>query len=350
MSEFHKLSIKNINRETQDAISILFDVPVSLKDTFTFIPGQYITIKTSIDGNEVRRAYSICSASQSTELRVAVKEVAKGKFSVYANTKLKNGDVLEVHPPEGKFIINTSPNANNTYAAFVAGSGITPVMSMIKTVLEEEPKSKFILVYGNKTKEDTIFYDELTTLQETYSNRLFVEFVFSRTQEKDAQFGRIEQSTVNYFVKNKYKEFTMNDYFLCGPEEMINAVTNTLVENGVSKSNINYELFTTSDSPSEVTTALEGQSNITILVDDEEFTFAMDQKKTILDAALEQDIDAPYSCQGGVCSSCICKVTDGSAVMDKNAILTDGELAEGLVLACQAHPTSSTITINFDDV
>lgn len=350
MSDFHTLTIKNIIRETPKAVAIEFDIPDHLADTFSFIAGQYITIKTEIDGKEIRRAYSICSSPQSNSLKVAVKEVDGGTFSAIANTKLKVNDMLQVHIPEGKFILSPNPDTQNTYGAFAAGSGITPVMSILKTVLEQEPKSSFVLVYSNKSPEETIFLKELSALQIQYPDRLFVELFYSRTKEEGAGFGRIEKSTVNYILKNKFKESQFASFYLCGPEEMINSTSNVLKENGIEEAKIHFELFTASTSSEEIDTNLEGKTNITILVDDEENTFVMDQKKTILDAALDEDIDAPYSCQGGICSSCICKVTEGTAIMEKNSILTDSEIAEGLILACQAHPTSATIKIDFDDV
>ncbi len=350
MPDFQTLHIKDITRETPQAVSIAFDVPSEFKDTYSFVPGQYITLKTEIEGKEVRRAYSICSSPKSGDLKVAVKEIPDGTFSVVANNKLKEGDVLEVHPPEGNFLLKTNSAVTGAYAAFAAGSGITPVMSMIKAVLEEESNSRFVLVYGNKTPEETIFRSELLALQSTYPDRLFIEFVYSRSQEDNAHFGRIEKPTVNYVLKNKFKDTSFDAFYLCGPEDMINMVTTILVGNGIEKDKVNFELFTSSTEETEIDANLEGKTNITVIVDDEEFSFTMDQKKTILDAALDEDIDAPYSCQGGVCSSCICKVVEGTAVMEKNSILTDGEIAEGLVLACQAHPTTESIKIDFDDV
>ncbi len=350
MPDFNKLAIKTINRETSKAVSIEFEIPSGLENTYKFVPGQYITIKTEVEGKEIRRAYSICSSPKSNTLKVAVKEVENGTFSVIANTSLNNGDVLEVHPPEGNFVLEPNASANNTYSAFAAGSGITPIMSMIKAILEEESNSHFVLVYGNKSPEETIFRAELLELQSNYPDRLFIEFVYSRSKEDNALFGRIEKSTVNYVLKNKFIDTDFSNFYLCGPEEMINLVTDVLLENGIAKDNIHFELFTSSAEEGEIAADLDGKTEITVLVDDEEFSFTMDQKKTILDAALEEDIDAPYSCQGGVCSSCICKVTEGTAVMEKNSILTDGEIAEGLVLACQAHPTSAKVSIDFDDV
>ncbi|MBW1293929.1 ferredoxin--NADP reductase [Aquimarina litoralis] len=350
MSDFHTLTIKDITRETPKAVSIEFDIPSGLSQDYNFIAGQYITIKILVDRKEIRRAYSICSAPKSGSLRVAVKEIEGGTFSTIANNKLKIGDTLDVHTPEGTFLLASNPAAENYYAAFAAGSGITPIMSMIKSVLEEEPNSSFVLVYGNQTPSETIFHKELLSLQAQYPNRFFIEFFYSRSQEEGARFGRIEKSTINYITKNKFKDVQFKSFFLCGPEEMINTVTDVLIENNIAKENIHFELFTSSSEPAEIDTELDGQTKITILVDDEESSFVMDQKKTILDAALEEDIDAPYSCQGGVCSSCICKITEGKAIMGKNSILTDAELEEGLVLACQAYPTSSTIKVDFDDV
>jgi len=350
MSDFHSLTINTITRETAKAVVLDFEIPDHLKDTFKFQAGQYITINTEVAGKKIRRAYSLCSSSSSDALQVAVKEVEGGTFSVFANNKLQAGTVLEVHPPEGRFILETNPNNSNTYCGFAAGSGITPIMSMIRSVLDAEPKSNFVLIYGNRSPKETIFFKELLKLQLDYEDRLFVEFIYSRTQEENSHFGRIEKSTINYVIKTKFKNTKFEAFYICGPENMINTVTEVLTENQVPKSTIFFELFTNSSDGGLIEATLDGKTAITVLLDDQEITFDMDQKKTILDAALEQDLDAPYSCQGGVCSSCICKVTEGRALMENNTILTDGELAEGLVLACQAHPTTATIRIDFDDV
>ncbi len=350
MSDFNLLRIKNIVKETSKAVSIEFDVPSTLKDLYAFVAGQYVTLKAQINGNEVRRAYSICSSPKNDTLKVAVKEIENGVFSTYANNDLSIGDDIEVHIPEGNFVLKPQTDQSKAYGAFAAGSGITPILSMIKAVLQEETQSKFVLVYGNKSPEETIFLNEINSLKETYADRFFVEYVYSRTQEDNAHFGRIEKPTINYVVKNKYKDFDFDSFYLCGPESMIHLVTDILSENGISKDTIHYELFTSSVDTSSLEADLDGKTNITILVDDEEFTFVMDQKSNILDAALGEDIDAPYSCQGGVCSSCMCRITEGKAVMPENSILTDGEVEEGLVLACVAHPTTSTLKIDFDDV
>ncbi|WP_271335059.1 ferredoxin--NADP reductase [Flavobacterium azizsancarii] len=350
MPSFLKLIIKEVKRETSDAVSVLFNVPEVLKPDYKFIAGQYINLKLTLDNQEIRRAYSICSAPESGELRIAVKAVKNGLFSQFANTRLKAGDVLEVGHPEGKFTFEPDAERQKNYAAFVAGSGITPVLSIIKSVMKSEPKSSFIIVYGNKTPEETIFYQELHDLQLQYVGRLFVHYVFSQAKAENALFGRIEKSAVNFVLNNKHKELQFDKFFLCGPEEMIDTVSAILKEKNVKESAIKFELFTSSSQENQINTSLEGHTKITVLVDDDEVSFEMSQKQTILDAALKQGIDAPYSCQGGICSSCLARVTSGTAEMTKNSILTDKEIASGLILTCQAHPTSESIYVDYDDV
>ncbi|MBF7092744.1 ferredoxin--NADP reductase [Flavobacterium sp. ALJ2] len=350
MPSFLKLIIKEVKRETAAAVSILFNVPEELKSNYAFVAGQYINLRLTLDNKELRRAYSICSSPESGELRIAVKAVKNGVFSQFATSRLKAGDVLEVGKPEGKFTFEPEPEKQKNYAAFVAGSGITPVLSILKSVLKSEPKSSFVLVYGNKTIEDTIFHQELHDLQLQYVGRFFVHYVYSQAKAENALFGRIDKSAVNYVLNNKHKELEFDKFYLCGPEEMINTVSGILKEKNVKESAIKFELFTSSTQENKIDTSLEGHSKITVLVDDEEVSFEMSQKQTILDAALKQGIDAPYSCQGGICSSCLARVTSGTAEMKKNSILTDKEIADGLILTCQAHPTSESIYVDYDDV
>lgn len=350
MPSFKKLILKEVRRETKDAVSILFNVPSELKPNYDFIAGQYLNIKLTLDGKEIRRAYSICSSPESGELRIAVKAVKNGAFSQFANTKLKAGDILEVGKPEGKFTLEPQANRQKNYVAFVAGSGITPVLSILKSVLKNETQSSFVLVYGNKSPEETIFYQELHDLQSKYTGRLFVHYVFSKAKTENALFGRIDKSVVNFVLNNKHKELKFDKFFLCGPEEMINLVSKVLATHNIKDSDIKFELFSSTSTENLETSSHEGHTKITILVDNEETTFEMSQKQTILEAALKQSVDAPYSCQGGICSSCLARITSGTAVMKKNAILTDNEIAQGLVLTCQAHPTSTEIVVDFDDV
>ena len=348
MNTFHKLSIKNRIQETANAVSLVFEVPENLKTNFSFKAGQYITLKATINGSEIRRAYSICSAPESGELKIAIKTVDKGVFSTYATSQLKVGDVLEVHEPEGKFVLE--PTRSNNYLGMAAGSGITPVLSMIKAVLQREPSSSFTLIYGNKSSEETMFKAELDALSVTYDTRFNLHYVFSRQNEEGSLFGRIDKGHTNYFIKNIYKNWSFKTAFLCGPEEMIKTVSATLKENHYKESQILFELFTASVNEESSSQIKEGQTEVTVLLDDEEFTFTMKQTDDILAAALRNDVDAPYSCQGGVCSSCLAKVTEGKALMAKNNILTVDEVDDGFILTCQAHPITSKISIDYDDV
>ncbi|MFK5957568.1 MAG: 2Fe-2S iron-sulfur cluster-binding protein [Lutibacter sp.] len=351
MSKFHSLTIKELKKETADAVSIVFDIPTELTNEFKFIAGQYIPVKTTIAGEEIRRAYSICSAPNCGELRIAIKAVDNGTFSVFATTVLKEGAMLEVSKPEGKFILETSSNNKNNYLGIAAGSGITPVIAMIKDTLIEEPKSTFTLIYGNKTEVDTIFKNEIDNLKTEFQLQFNIQYIFSREQKKDALFGRIDKGNINYVIKNKFKDILFNTAFLCGPESMIASAKETLIENGLAEKNIHFELFSTPISSKEkIIQNFEGISEITVLLDDDENSFEMDSKTTILTAALKEGLDAPYSCQGGICSSCIAKVTEGNAVMNKNTILSEEELKQGLILTCQAHPTTQKITVDYDDV
>ena len=350
MSSFYKLNIKEVKRETKDAVSVVFNVPSELQANYQFVAGQYINLKLTLDGNEIRRAYSICASPESGELRIAVKAVKNGAFSQFANSKLKVGDNLEVGTPEGNFTFTPEAEKQKNYAAFVAGSGITPVMSIAKSVLLSEPKSCFVLVYGNKSPEDTIFHHELHELQQQYVGRFFVHYVYSQSNVDGEIFGRIEKSTVNLILNNKHKEKEFDKFYLCGPEEMINLVSGVLKEHNVADKNIKFELFTTSSAEKAISGSGDGHTKVTMVVDGDESTFEMSQKQTILEAALKQGIDAPYSCQGGICSSCLCRITKGTAEMKKNSILTDSEIAEGLLLSCQAVPTSSEIFVDYDDV
>ena len=348
MATFHKINIHDVIRETADAVSLVFQIPGNLKSKFAFHSGQYLTLKKTINGNEVRRAYSICSSPTDTYLKVAIKAVESGVFSTYATSELKPGNFIEISEPEGKFILE--PKSNKNYIAFAAGSGITPILSMVKDVLASESSSTFTLIYGNKTVADTIFKKELDALKEENSERFNLHYVYSREQVEDSLFGRINKTNTNSFINSTYKDTNFNAAYLCGPEEMIKEVSATLSEHGFADENIYFELFTASIDETAVSEIQEGSTEVTVLLDDEETTFIMKQTDDILSASLRNNLDAPYSCQGGVCSSCLCKVTEGKAVMVKNSILSDREIEEGLVLACQAFPTTQNITIDFDDV
>ena len=350
MSIFHQLRVKEVRRETVDAVSVAFDVPNELEKEFRFSPGQYITIQKDLQDSLLRRAYSICSAPDSGELRVAIKEVDKGRFSHFANNVLKSGDLLDVAGPEGRFLLETNDKRKKDYLAIAAGSGITPIISMIKAVLQNESNSRFALIYGSKSSDKTIFKKELDSLVASSDGRLKVQYVYSKIISDKALFGRIDGKMVKGLLKSYFSGYNFDTYFLCGPEEMIDDTKKVLLKNGVKEEAIKLELFSATSYKKEVTKSLNGNVQISIVLDDEETTFDMRMDELILDAAIAKGLDAPYSCQGGVCSSCLAKVVEGNAVMERNTILDDDEIEEGLILTCQAHPTTSTIKIDYDDV
>lgn len=349
MADFYALTVKNIKKLTPNSVAVSFEIPKELVQTFLFTAGQYITIKKEIKGKELRRAYSISSSPKKDHITIGIKKVENGGFSHYANTKLHVGDTLEVMPPEGRFTYKPTGNPQNV-AAFAAGSGITPIMSIAKTVLDGNPKNTFILVYGNKSYEETMFYTDLVKFELDYTNRFFVYFINSQAREDKALFGRIDTSTVNYALKNKHAKTDFDGYYLCGPQQMIENVKDTLVDNDIPEDSIHFELFTATEIKDEMPKLPDGQTVLSVMLDDEEFQLTMDKKTTVLDAVLKENIDAPYSCQGGVCSSCIARIKEGKAEMASNQILTDSEIEEGFVLTCQAHPTTPTLKIDYDDV
>ena len=350
MSIFHKLRVKEVRRETVDAVSVAFDVPNELEKEFRFLPGQYITIQKNLEDSLLRRAYSICSSPDSGELRVDIKHVDKGRFSNFANHILKEGDTLDVAGPEGRFVLEVDASNQKDYLAIAAGSGITPVISMIKAVLQNEKDSRFVLIYGSKSGEKTIFKNELDELVDSSNGRFQVQFVYSQIISDKALFGRIDAKLVKKQLKNKFSGWNFDTYFLCGPEEMIDDSKSMLIKNGINEDAIKFELFSSTSYKKEVTKSLSGNTEIIVVLDDEETTFEMRMDELILDAALAKGLDAPYSCQGGVCSSCLAKVVEGKAVMERNTILDEEEIEEGLILTCQAHPITSKIKIDYDDV
>ncbi len=349
MTNFYPLTVAAIEQLTPNAVAVTLEIPAPLKEKFSFKAGQYITLRHSHNGAEIRRAYSISSTPGEKQITIGIKKVQDGIFSVYANTLLKKGDTLQVLPPGGRFIYSPSGKAEHI-AAFAAGSGITPIMSIAQTVLEAHPESTLVLVYGNSNRLETMFYEELHELYKKYTDRFNFQFIFSRTRETDSLFGRIEPSTVNFVVKNKHKGTSFDQYYICGPEPMIKSVTETLKGNGVSSAQIHFELFTSADQADQLAEVLEGKTQLEVVLDDEVFNFTMDKKMLVLDAVLKENIDAPYSCQGGVCSTCIARIKEGRAEMVKNQILTDGEIADGFILTCQAHPLTPVLKVDYDDV
>lgn len=357
-TRFYPLQIKEVRPETTDCVSIALEVPEDLRPLFQFAPGQYLTFKTELDGEEVRRSYSICCSPNDGELRVAVKKVDKGRFSSYANTGLKKGQTLEVMPPMGKFTPKTSDKKQKNYLAFAAGSGITPIMSIMKTVLENEPGSTFTLVYGNKNRSTIIFREAIEGLKNKFINRLRVYHVLSRElMDVDLFNGRIDASKTEAFCKGLIDVSRMDEAFICGPEAMILSVRDQLKTLGMPEEQVHVELFTTSEKASaghkqwqeEHAAATGPMSKVAVRLDG--VTFEMElayNGDNILDAALKHGADLPYACKGGVCSTCRAKVTEGAVDMEVNYALEQDELARGFVLTCQAHPKTERVVIDFD--
>jgi ring-1,2-phenylacetyl-CoA epoxidase subunit PaaE len=291
MAQFHTLKIQSIVRQTEKAVSITFDVPSSLKTMFNFKAGQYITLKAVINEAEIRRDYSLSSSPKSGDLTVTIKEIEGGVFSTYANKSLNIGDSLEVGMPNGRFIYESQSEDIKSIVAFAAGSGITPIMSIARTVLEAG-NDNVVLIYGNKSPEKTIFYKEILELQSAYLNRFKVQFVYSESNNDGALFGRIDVSNINYVIKNTVQLEPSQLFYLCGPEGMIKTTTAILSEKGVHDKRILFELFTASSAvPTSSGVVREGESEITMLVDEEETTLVMPQNQTILEAALANDVE-----------------------------------------------------------
>jgi len=342
----HPLIISKVERDTPNAVLISFIIPEEIKEIFEFEAGQYLTLETNIGESKVRRSYSICS-TPIDGLQVGIKEVPRGLFSTYANRVVKAGETIMVAPPQGRFTYLKSGEGQRL-VFFAAGSGITPIMSIIKTALDDNEYTSIDLVYGNKTPEDTLFYKELKDMEKQFSMRLKIKWIFSRVNIKKSLFGRIDEAVVNNTL-NQLEDNGKYKFYLCGPEPMIHAVSKTLKEKGINSSKILYELFSTSPKGlKEVSPS--NSATLEIIYDNINYKLNSQEDKSILDTALDNKLDVPYSCQGGVCSSCIARIKSGKAEMKTNQILTEDELKEGLILTCQAHPTSNQVLVDYDDV
>ncbi len=353
---FHKLKVREVKIETPDCVSIAFNVPEHLQTEFLFEQGQNITVKKEIDGEEIRRSYSICSAPFEKELRVAVKKVDGGKFSTYANSLLKTGDTLDVLPPTGKFNTKLQTTNNKQYLAFAAGSGITPVISIIKTTLQTEPASRFTLVFGNRGRHSIIFFEELEALKNKYLNRFnFINILSREKTDAPINFGRIDANKLTEL--NKLIDYKNTDeFFICGPEEMIFCVKYFLEQMNIDKKKIHFELFTTPGQKQSSVVSRQSSSHesgpkskITVKLDGRSFDFDLGfNSENILDAALKQGADLPFACKGGVCCTCKAKLLEGEVEMDVNWGLEQEEVEQGYILTCQSHPTTEKVVVDFD--
>lgn len=351
MADFHTIRIKEVKKETADTVSIALDVPNQLKKLFSYTQGQYLTIKKKLNGEEVRRSYSLCSSPHHDEdWRIAIKTVQGGLFSSFANEYLSVGDILEVMPPEGKFFTELKEGQKKNYIAFAAGSGITPIMSILKSTLTIEKESTFTLYYGNRNPDSVIFKDELENLVSEFSGRLIVHLIYSKVSGQGTFDGRISADKCDEFSALNSAMYSADEYFLCGPEEMIFSVKEKLESNKVDKSQIHFELFNTPVEAADHKTSIPSlESEVTVMIDGEEHIFNLSSKgSSILDAAMDAGADVPFSCKGAVCCTCRAKLVEGTAMMALNYSLTDKEVEDGYILTCQAHPTSEKVLVDYD--
>lgn len=352
---FHALTVKEVKKETNDCVSVSFNIPEELKTSFQFKQGQNITVRSFINEQEVRRSYSLCSSPLDNEFRVAIKKVTDGVFSTFANEQLKAGDQLEVMPPIGKFYTELNATNKKSYIAFAAGSGITPLLSIIKTTLATEPNSNFTLVYGNKNSNAIIFKEALEALKNKYVHRFQLIHILSRERtDAEINFGRIDAIKCES-IFNKLIDINADEFFICGPEEMIIGIKEFLEHKQVDKKKIHVELFTTSDKKAKAVNQTatisntNAQSQITVKVDGRSLNFNLPFNGTsILDAALQQGADLPYACKGGVCCTCKAKVIEGQVDMDVCWGLEQEEIEQGFILTCQSHPKTEKVVVDFD--
>ncbi len=355
MADFFSIPIKDIYKDTSDCSVVCFDIPEAHKQKFSFKQGQYLTLRKHINGEDVRRSYSLCSSPIDRQWKVAVKQIQGGVFSTYVNTKLKKGDTLELMPPAGNFFVEVDANTTKHHIAFAAGSGITPILSIIKTHLYAEPKSTFKLFYLNRTVKSIIFKEAIEALKNIFPER-FQVFYFLTKEQRDIPFlnGRFNQDKLELLTNTFIDVANTNHCFICGPQDMIFLIRDHLQAKGLAKENIHYELFFlgTEIPSAQIAQILDRKvegTEVTIIDSGKEFHFVMeDQHDNILDGALAAGADLPFACKGGVCSTCKCEVKKGEVTMKVNYALDENEVARNLVLSCQAVPISKKVVVDFD--
>ncbi|ALM21603.1 phenylacetic acid degradation protein [Nonlabens sp. MIC269] len=357
MNTFHNITLSEVYKETDDTTVLAFDVPEELKKEFNYRQGQFLTLRATIDGEDVRRSYSLCSSPLDDEWKVAVKEIYEGKFSTFVNRKLKAGDSIQVAAPSGDFGIECYSEAESkNYVAFAAGSGITPMLSIIKTHLKKEPLAKFKLFYLNRTASSIIFKEEIEALKNQYLSRFEVFYFLSREHRDIPLFnGRFDKEKMQTLTQTLINAPHTDHAFICGPEEMIFLIRDELVAAGMKAENVHFELFVSGlseEDKARAAAALEQKVDgveVTIIDGSKEFHFVLgDDHDNVLDGAIAAGADLPYACKGGVCSTCKCKVKEGSVAMKVNYALTEEEVAKGLVLSCVSVPTSKKLVVDYD--
>jgi ring-1,2-phenylacetyl-CoA epoxidase subunit PaaE len=350
---FHQLRVAQVLRLTDDSVRVELAVPAELRQAYRFVPGQHLAVRTELDGVPVRRTYSICTPPSSGRLQVAVKALPGGTFSERANRVLAAGDLLDVMTPAGRFGVRPDPSCAKRYVAVAAGSGITPMMSIIPAVLETEPGSSFVLVYGNRDSGSVMFVEEIADLKDRYPARFQVLHVLSReTQDAALLTGRIDRSKLDVLLGSVVPAATVDEWLLCGPFELVQQVRLALAEHGVPAGRIHRELFHVDGDAPRMARPRTGPADqgcqVTVRLDGRASTFAMPDQGSVLDATLAQRPDAPFACKGGVCGTCRIRVLEGAVRMGRNFALEPAEVAGGYALACQSVPTSPRLVVEFD--
>ncbi|HEY5718114.1 MAG TPA: 1,2-phenylacetyl-CoA epoxidase subunit PaaE [Motiliproteus sp.] len=361
LTTFYPLTITDVQPETDSAICVTLGVPDELQQKFHFTQGQFLTLKATVDGEELRRSYSICSGVQEGKLQVGIKRVPNGRFSNYANDQFKPGDTIEVMPPQGSFHTPLDPEQQKNYMCIAAGSGITPMLSIIKTVLATEPKSKVTLIYGNQRTNTMMFKEQLCFIKNRYLERfLWINIMDFEDQGADLLNGRIDNKKGYALQQSKLIDIrTTDEAFICGPEAMMAEVSRGFRMEGLSEAQIHYELFANSASDAQATLEKAQQrvetfgedktSKVTLVADGRAIQFELATVgQNILDAGLEQGMELPYSCKAGVCSTCKCKLVKGEVDMDITHGLEAHEIEAGYILSCQAHPLTDEVVVDFD--
>ncbi|MBL4789432.1 MAG: phenylacetate-CoA oxygenase/reductase subunit PaaK [Kordiimonadaceae bacterium] len=353
MHTLHDLTVSSVEKNTPETVVVTLSAPKALKDEFAYRQGQHLTLRTTIGGEDLRRSYSICSSVADQTLRVAIRKVDGGRFSTFANDELQAGDTLGVLAPAGHFYVELDPASERTYVAFAAGSGITPLMSIIKTTLETEPRARFMLFYGNRSKRSTIFLDEIAQLKNRFMDR-FSYWHFLSQEDIDIEFfnGRMDGDKIEGILDRIVDPSHIDHAFVCGPEAMIDTVVDILADRGVAKEAIHFEKFL-SEGQAPVAPKrhkdLSGLAAVTLVINGEESTLKIDKDVAILDSAIDQGLDVPFACKGGVCCTCRAKVLKGDVAMVLNQGLEPDEVAAGYVLTCQSFAVSDTVVLSYDE-
>jgi ring-1,2-phenylacetyl-CoA epoxidase subunit PaaE len=353
---FHPLRIAEVRRETPDAISIRFEIPEELKDTFKFQAGQHLTLRADLGGEDVRRNYSVCVSPSENEIRIAVKQMTAGKFSVWANSELRVGRTIDVLPPMGRFVIPWGDTPAPWYVALAGGSGITPVISILKTTLDSKPASRFTLLYGNRDTASIMFLEDLAALKNRYLDRLEVyHFLEFESEEIELFNGRLDRAKCDDVLSTLIDPNLVDAFFICGPGPMMDAAETALLARGVPADRIFIERFTTSAPSAEQLARDESLqqkaagTGLVVTLDGRRLRIPFNAEKgNILESVQAAGLPAPYACKGGVCTTCRAKILSGTVAMKKNYGLSEAEIAQGYVLTCQAVPTSDEVTLSYD--